>query len=203
MDDERQVELDCIAAIFPELRLDADTPLSATIELPVNPREPVKVVFPASAEGQLHTPPLSEKSGEDGVVAINLVDNVESHNLAHLPALRLHIDLPEGYPTECPPKFELSTSPEWLSRTQLDELQADGERLWEEAGRAEVVFGYIDSLQQAAENAFGHGDGKTLEVPQDYKIALLDYDINATQAAFEKETFDCGVCLGKPSLSMA
>jgi E3 ubiquitin-protein ligase RNF14 len=203
MDDERQVELDCIAAIFPEISLDVDDPFSASIELPVNPRNPVKVVFPASAEGLLPTPPYSETSGEDAVVAVNLADNVESHNLAYLPALRLHITLPEGYPAECPPKFELFTSPEWLSRTQLDELQADGERMWEEAGRTEVVFGYIDSLQQAAENAFGHGEGKTLEIPLDYKIALLDYDIMATQAAFEKETFDCGVCLGKVHMQMA
>lgn len=195
MDDERQVELDCIAAIFPEIILDADDPFSASIELPVAPRNPVKVVFPASAEGVLPTPPRSETSGEDVVADVNLADNVESHNLAYLPALRLHITLPEGYPSECAPKFELSTSPEWLPRTQLNELQASGEHMWEEGGRTEVVFGYIDSLQQAAENAFGHGEGQTLEIPQDYKIALLDYDIKATQAAFEKETFDCGICL--------
>jgi len=60
-----------------------------------------------------------------------------------------------------------------------------------------VVYEYIDSLQQAAENAFGYVEGKVLEIPQEFKIALLDYDINATQAAFDKETFDCGVCLGK------
>lgn len=202
MDDERQVELDCISAIFPELVLDADVPFSAYIDLPVNPRTPVKVVFPASAEGVLPTPPHSETSGEDAPVEISLVDNVESHNLAYLPALRLHVTLPEGYPAECAPKFELSTSPEWLSRSQLDGLQASGERMWEEGGHTEVVYGYIDSLQQAAENAFGHREGKILEVPQDYKIALLDYDIKATQAAFEKETFNCGVCLGKMAMHM-
>jgi E3 ubiquitin-protein ligase RNF14 len=60
-----------------------------------------------------------------------------------------------------------------------------------------VVYGYIDFLQQEAENAFGFAEGRNLEVPQDFKISLLDYDIKATQAAFEKETFDCGVCLGR------
>lgn len=75
--------------------------------------------------------------------------------------------------------------------------------MWEEADHTEIVFGYIDSLQQAAENAFGYGKGKVLEIPQDYKIALLDYDIKATQAAFEKETFECGVCLGKSADTMA
>jgi E3 ubiquitin-protein ligase RNF14 len=68
--------------------------------------------------------------------------------------------------------------------------------MWEEAGRSLVVFGYIDSLQQAAEGAFGFSENeKTLVVPQDFMISLLDYDIKATQAAFGKETFDCGVCL--------
>jgi E3 ubiquitin-protein ligase RNF14 len=202
MDDARQVELDCISAIFPEIVLDPNEPFAATIDLLVNPRNPVKVYFPASADGAIqtppHTPPRSATSGhEDGHTPIDLANNVESHNLSYLPSLQLHIILPKGYPATCAPKFELSTSPAWLSREYLDELQGNGERMWEEADHSEIVFGYIDSLQQAAENAFGYGEGKVLEIPQEYKIALLDYDIKATQAAFEKETFDCGVCLGR------
>ena len=70
--------------------------------------------------------------------------------------------------------------------------------MWEEAGRSLVVYQFIDSLQQAAENAFGFAEGgKVLEVSQDLKISLLDYDIKACQLAFDKETFDCGICLGK------
>jgi E3 ubiquitin-protein ligase RNF14 len=200
MDDERQVELDCISAIFPEIVLDPNVPFAATIELPVNPRKPIKVYFPASAEGATQatfpTRPLSAASGhEDGQDVV--ANNVESHNLSYLPSLHLHIILPEGYPAKCAPKFELSTAPEWLSRKYLDELQATGDQMWEQADHTEIIFGYIDSLQQAAENAFGYGEGKVLEIPQEYKIALLDYNINAAQAAFEKETFECGVCLGK------
>ena len=204
MEDERQVELDCISAIFPEIVLDPDDPFSASIELPVKPTISVRVVFPASSDGALPTPaptpPASATSGqEDGDSTTAPTNNVESHNLSYLPSLRLHITLPQGYPEEAPPKFELSTSPPWLSQAYLDELQNSGERMWDESGRNQVVFGYIDSLQQAAENAFGFAEeGKILEVPQDFKIALLDYDIKARQAAFEKETFDCGVCLGKP-----
>jgi E3 ubiquitin-protein ligase RNF14 len=202
MEDERQVELDCIAAIFPELVLDSKEPFSATIDLPVNPRNSVKVYFPASADGAVQTPfptpPRSAASGhENGEPAVDLANNVESHNLSYLPDLHLKITLPEGYPATCAPRFELSTTPAWLSREYLDDLQGNGDRMWEEADHSEIVFGYIDSLQQAAENAFGYGEGKVLEIPQDYKIALLDYDIKATQAAFERETFECGVCLGK------
>src|SRR3954469_22367203 len=98
MDDERQIELDCISAIFPEIILDPENPFSASIELPVNPTNPVKVVFPASADGLLPTPPLSETSGEEGLAPVNGVGNEESHNLTYLPSLRLNIILPEGYP---------------------------------------------------------------------------------------------------------
>ena len=198
MDDERTVELDCLAAIFPEIVLHTKDSFRASIELPVNPTAPVKVVFPASADGILPTPPLSDTSSqEDAELGPRAAPNVESHNLNYLPNLKLNITLPEGYPEKNPPKFELSTNPPWLSRKYLDELEAHGEEMWEEAGRSVVAYAYIDYLQQAAENAFGFAEGgKTLEIPLDYKISLLDANIRATQAAFAKETFDCGICLG-------
>lgn len=195
MEDERQVELDCIAAIYPEIQFDPENKFSASIELPVHPTNPVKVVFPASSDGLLVTPPPSSNSGQEYEQAP--ANNAESHNLAYLPPLQLRITLPDGYPEEQPAKFEISTTPAWLGRSYLDKLQENGESMWEESGHSSVVYGYIDFLQQEAENAFGFAErGKTLEIPQDFKISLLDYDIKATQAAFEKETFDCGVCLG-------
>jgi E3 ubiquitin-protein ligase RNF14 len=200
MEDQREVELGCIAAIFPELVLGPQDSFTASLELPVHPGNPVKVVFPASAQAfvpDMPTPPQSDKSSSDGQVTPNPANNVESHDLSYLPPLQLHIVLPEGYPATSPPRFELSTEPEWLSRAYLDELQAKGEQMWEEVGHTEVVYEYLDSLQQAAEIAFGYAEGKVLEIPQEFKIALLDYDIKATQATFDKETFDCGVCLGK------
>ncbi|KAH6684768.1 RWD domain-containing protein [Halenospora varia] len=196
-DDERTVELECIAAIFPEIILDPSNPFSASIELPANPRNPVKVTFPAASDGLLlPTPPRSESSNEVAVdTTANPTDNVESHNLSYLPSIQLQITLPEGYPGDKPPKFELSTSPQWLSRGHLDELQAHGDEVWQEYGHGQTVYGYIDFLHQSAESAFGLAEGKALEIPQSMKISLLDFDIKATQAAFAKETFDCGVCL--------
>jgi E3 ubiquitin-protein ligase RNF14 len=189
LEDERSVELNCIAAIFPEITLDPENKFSASIDIPINPRNHVKVGFPPTLNGT--------SVGEQIDAAPGAVNDAEFHNLAYLPPLQLHITLPEGYPASCPPKFKLSTSPAWLSQEYLRGLDESGVQMWEEADHAEIVFGYIDSLQQAAENAFGHNGGKALEVPQQYKIALLDYDIKATKAAFEKETFDCGICLGK------
>lgn len=199
MDDERQVELDCIAAIYPEIQFDSENPFSASIELLVNPTNPVKVVFPTSSDGHLITPPPSAHSGQENEQA--QAKNTESHNLAYLPSLQLRITLPEGYPEEQPAQFELSTTPAWLGRAYLDKLQRNGVSMWEDSEHSSVVYGYIDFLQQEAENAFGFAEsGKILEISQDFKISLLDYDIKATQAAFAKETFDCGVCLGSAFL---
>ncbi|KAK0101236.1 translation termination inhibitor protein itt1 [Cadophora gregata] len=195
MEDERQEELDCIAAIFPEILVDPNNPFSVSMEVPVHPTSPVKVLFPASSDGLIPTPPLSTHSGHEGKTGPVPTNAVESQNLSYLPSLQLLITLPEEYPEKKAPVFELATTPAWLSRKHLDELQAKGEEMWEEAGRSSVVYGYIDFLQQEAENAFGFAAGRNLEVPQDFKISLLDHDIKATQAAFEKETFDCGVCL--------
>jgi E3 ubiquitin-protein ligase RNF14 len=199
MEDEREVELDCIAAIYPEIQFDPKNKFSASITLSVHPTNPVKVVFPASSDGHLVTPPLSANSGQENDHAP--INNAESHNLEYLPPLELRITLPEGYPEEQPAKFELSTTPAWLGRAYLDKLQENGGIMWEESGRSSVVYGYIDFLQQEAKNAFGFAEsGKILEIPQDFKISLLDYDIKATQAAFARETFDCGVCLGSAPL---
>ncbi|KAH7360089.1 RWD domain-containing protein [Rhexocercosporidium sp. MPI-PUGE-AT-0058] len=196
MDDERQEELDCIAAIFPEILVDPENPFSVSMEIPVHPTSPVKVLFPASSDGLIPTPPLSVHSDQEDHLAPVPANAVESQNLSYLPSLQLRITLPDEYPEKNAPVFELSANPAWISRKSLDELQEKGEEMWEEAGRSSVVYGYIDFLQQEAENAFGFAtEERNLEVPQDFKISLLDYDIKATQAAFEKETFDCGVCL--------
>jgi E3 ubiquitin-protein ligase RNF14 len=201
MEDQRQEEIDCITAIFPEITIDPENPFRASLELPVHPHHPVEVLFPATPEGpdqdDIPTPPLSATSSEEEPQPAATI-NVDSHRLSYLPSLQLHITLPEGYPETHPPEFELSTSPPWLSRSSLDELEASGLRMWEEVGHDLVVFGYIDSLQQAAETAFGFGEeGNVLEISQDHRISILDFDIKASQAAFDKETFDCGVCLGK------
>ena len=203
MEDEREVELFSISAIFPEIVLDTYDPFSASIELPVKPRNPVAVTFPESLDGPpqtpLPTPPLSVVSGQENTQdAIQLEPAIDIYHLTYFPSLLLKITLPLGYPHTKPPKFQLSTVLSWLSQTTLSQLEADGERIWEEFGHDEIVFAYIDHLQQAAENLFGMTEsGEILQIHQDYKTPLLGYDIRARQADFEKETFDCGICLSK------
>ncbi|KAI1767692.1 RWD domain-containing protein [Hypoxylon sp. FL1150] len=187
-EDIREVELTTIAAIYPELQIDEHDPYTFSVELPVSLANPVTVRFPAATEG---APPVDPIHGHISTVAA-----VESLALSYLPSLQVRISLPQDYPQEKPPKVTISTSPPWLSGQVLRRLEGDVETLWEEFGRDQVIFTYIDNLQQSTENIFGLVDEKgCLEVGTEHKIAILDYDIKAKQGAFDKETFDCGICL--------
>ncbi|KAF4876005.1 E3 ubiquitin-protein ligase itt1 [Colletotrichum siamense] len=185
-DDPRDDELSSLHAIFPELEPDDQKPYSFSIELPVHPAKPVTVTFPAASNADV--PVAAQIPGVE--------PRVESHELFHLPSVVVRISLPQGYPSEKPPSVSISTSPPWLSKEATRKLEDDGPRLWEEMGRDMVAFTYIDHVQQAADDVFGMVDGNgALEIDPLHKIAVLDYDIEATRAAFAKETFDCGVCL--------
>ncbi|GKT49240.1 E3 ubiquitin-protein ligase itt1 [Colletotrichum spaethianum] len=181
-DDPRQDELSSLQAIFPEIEPDDQRPFCFTIELPVHPAKPVTVAFPAAS------------IAEDAAAQLPGVEpRVDSHELSHLPAVVVRMDLPKGYPSERPPSVSISTSPPWLTKDVTKKLEDDGARLWEEMGRDMVAFTYIDHIQQAADDVFGMVDGDgALVIDPSHKIAILDYDIEAARAAFEKETFDCG-----------
>jgi E3 ubiquitin-protein ligase RNF14 len=208
-DDERTIELSSIAAIFPELIIDPKSPYDATLGIAVSPSPPLKIRFHQSAERGppvFPTPPTSVETGEDinavagtkrKAVQTNEDAAEDVHNLAHLPPLVLHVHLPDGYPSTEPPEFELSTSPPWIPKTKLENMKADGMRLWQELGKDQVVFTYIDHLQQLAENGFNLARDlqNDVSLSSDMKLALLDFDLKAKREVFEKETFNCGVCL--------
>lgn len=207
-DDERTIELSSIAAIFPELISNEHSPYDATLNLDVSPSTPLRIRFNQSAEKGppvLLTPPNSTEPEEDGsLIAVGKRKAVDAagqppdvHDLAHLPPLKLHIRLPKGYPTAHPPTFSLSSSPPWIPKTTLKSLKADGLRLWEELGKDQVVFTYIDHLQQLADAGFNlAGDlREDVDLSADMKLALLDFDLKTKRELFEKETFDCGICL--------
>ncbi|KAI9865036.1 MAG: translation termination inhibitor protein itt1 [Vezdaea acicularis] len=198
-DDERAVELSAISAIYPELLVDSENDFAASIELEVSPIKPLNINFtaPSRSAVSLPTPPDSSRGLEDTnntTVAGNVLD---VHSLAHLPPLILQFSLPAAYPSREPPIFKLSTSPSWLPPKIMDTLLADGPRLWKELGHDQVVFTYIDHLQQLAEQGFVSicGGGDTMEVEYQMKIALLDFDGKKKRKLFEQETFDCGICL--------
>ncbi|KAH6953976.1 RWD domain-containing protein [Ilyonectria sp. MPI-CAGE-AT-0026] len=174
-DDPRYMELGSLEAIYPEIRHpDAKYPFTFEIDLLVEPAAPVTVTFPAAS-------------------APTEVDSLE---VSYLPSLRLGFRLPEGYPVDVPPEIKVSTTPQWLTRETIKRLEDDGPRLWDEIGRGTVAFTYINHIQRAAEDVFGTISPEgSLQVDSEHKLAVLDHNIKAKKAAFEKETFDCGVCL--------
>ncbi|KAI9934041.1 hypothetical protein ASPWEDRAFT_105387 [Aspergillus wentii DTO 134E9] len=207
-EDERSIELSSISAIYPEIKIDPSSPFKASLDLPVVPSTPLHVSFqqqPDVGFPTVLTPPTSLDASEVGLgsgikVGLDsptLDSEKDVHVLSHLPPLSLEIELPEGYPSERAPIFEISTNPPWLPSSIVSKLVDDGTRLWEECGRDLVVFSYIDHLQQLAETVFGIDDIPDGEVrlPRDLKIALLDFSNKAEREKFEQETFECGVCL--------
>ena len=201
-EDERTIELSSIQAIFPELVIDPSDPYTATLDLPVTPLKPVRLQFSQPSVNatptQLPTPPNSEDPSQDAKEAADVAghNQVETHELEHLPSLTLTLHLPSRYPAEEPPVVKLVVMPLWLLRAKLEDLAADCTRLWEEMGRDQVVFSYVDHLQQRAETAFGlTSDEKPTPMGSDIQVALLDNDLKTKRKIFEQETFDCGICL--------
>lgn len=209
-EDERAVELSSISAIYPEIVIDPSDPFSASIDIRIEPIQPLPIVFPPLADGappsNVLTPPTSDEyddthSAQRGFHREHLAPDDQAqdiHHISHLPSLVLDIRLPEGYPTQKPPVFDIRTASFWLPETNLKGLRAAGHTIWEEMGRDQVVFSYIDYLREEADRGFGllEGGEPYLKLPQNLKIALLDFDIRAKRAKFVQETFECGVCLG-------
>ncbi|MCJ1420795.1 translation termination inhibitor protein itt1 [Xylographa parallela] len=200
--DERATELSTNTYIFPELIIDADSCFSASIELPVNPTKPLAVAFVSRAEvataSDLSTPPRSTVASSEEPRTTEIgVDAPHIHRLSHLPPLALRLALPVGYPTKEAPVIHLESQSSWIPQYKLQELEASSRAIWEDIGRDQVVFTFIDHLQQAAEDGFGLSEGgnAALKLPAELEIALLDYDLKAKRAKFEQETFECGVCL--------
>lgn len=212
-DDPRWMEMETLEAIFPEIRRPQDAATAAgkqsgdsrfafELELPVVPAEPVTVLFPAaSTSGMTDQQPAVVNC----VTPINgtVPQPVDSLLVSHLPPLSLKVILPDGYPSHHPPRVAISTTPQWLSRAVLSKLEDDGPRLWGQAGKDMIAYAYIDHVQREAETVFGAVSAAgTLEVDPQHKLAVLDFDINAKKATFEKETFECGVCLGQSSTNI-
>jgi E3 ubiquitin-protein ligase RNF14 len=206
-EDDRSIELSSIAAIYPEIRIDARYPFKASLDLSVTPSSPLRVRFEQGPENfqALMTPPTSldasdhgiNGGGLDGIGRVVAEPGPDIHSLSHLPPLTLEIELPQGYPSKDSPVFNISTNPPWLPVPQISKLIDDGKRLWEESGKDMVVYTYIDHLQQLAENAFDLAESPDAEVrlPRSLKIGLLDFDMKAKREKFEQETFECSVCL--------
>ncbi|KAF2688478.1 RWD-domain-containing protein [Lentithecium fluviatile CBS 122367] len=164
-DDERAEELNTLQSIYPELAIEHTNPFTAHIDLLVAPTIPLPGIFEP--------------------------EHVVSR-LAYLPAIHLDIALPAEYPANAPPLVNVSTTPSWLPSATADSLAKEAHSLWEEYGGAQMLFAYISYLQEAAETAFGLSE---ITLPSGLQAELESYSKRMKRELFDKETFDCGVCL--------
>lgn len=165
LDDDRAEELDTLQSIYPELVIDPTKPFAARLDLLVAPTNPLLVTFEHSEE---------------------------VHRIEYLPPLRLEVELPAQYPGGVSPTVTLSTSPVWLPPNTIDKMTREAHFLWEEYSGGQMLFAYVSYLQESTETTFGLSE---IKLPSSLKDELLEYDKRTKQERFDKETFDCEVCL--------
>ncbi|KAF2855330.1 RING finger protein-like protein [Plenodomus tracheiphilus IPT5] len=163
--DERVEELGTLHSIFPELICDPNDPYIASIEIQVAPTKPLPITFEPEQDVQ---------------------------RLAYLPPLRLDVALPAEYPTNAPLAVVPTTSPSWLPEHILRRIKDEAQIIWEEYGRGATLYFYIESLREQTQAAFGLEE---LTLPGCMRTELVDYSRRMKKQLFDKETFDCGVCL--------
>lgn len=165
LDDERAEELDTLQSIYPELVIDSATRFAAHVDLLVAPTIPLPATFEP------------EKTVS---------------RLGYLPAIHVDILLPPEYPATAPPTIQISTEPPWLPSNTIRALIDKARSLWEEYGGGQVLFAYISYLQEAAEAAFELCE---IVLPSSLQPPLEAYSKRMKRELFDKETFDCQVCL--------
>lgn len=176
MDDEREEELITLSSIYPEIVTDLANPYKFYLSIPVAPTAAINLTFKPQAD----------------------IDSVEATNdgpypVKHLPPLSLSITLLDGYPEHTFPRVEIDVRPAWLDFVKLKELENECAKLWEEYGRCQILFTYVDHVQQAAERMFDLGT--TIHISGKLKDALMQYDKDREQEIFNKSSYDCGICL--------
>jgi E3 ubiquitin-protein ligase RNF14 len=170
MDDEREEELCTLKAIFPEIEIDAGDKFAFSLEIPVNPARPLKVRF---------TQP----------------EDIELATISHLPSLKLQMVLPDGYPSEIAPIVKLSSDPNWIPNETIRGLERQATEIWEQYGRSQMAYDFIDSIQQASDRAFDQPINGFLDLEGAMQPGIVKFNKEATKRLFDVETFDCGVCL--------
>src|SRR6266566_504800 len=116
-DNQRDVELSSLSAIFPEMLIDENDPYHFTLELPVNPSKTVTVSFSPAGDGAVLAPKTPHTETR--------TDQLNSHKLSYLPSVRLEVSLPPGYPEAQAPEVTVSASPPWIPDETVKRLQND------------------------------------------------------------------------------
>ncbi|KAF2722067.1 RWD-domain-containing protein [Polychaeton citri CBS 116435] len=193
---EREEELSSLQAIYPELDI-ANNNTTARLDLAVAPASPLLVRFIPAPHLQ-HSASCSVTYASKATASRSGAHVEHDVHLSHLPPLCLIVTLPDGYPAEKPPLISLSTPHGWLPSGKLRDLEKEAAKLWEEYGQCQILFAYIDFLQQAAEGGFGldqSSEGCLTLHAGALEQELLAFDNRVKRQTFETGTYDCGVCL--------
>ncbi|XP_034003178.1 E3 ubiquitin-protein ligase RNF14-like isoform X2 [Trematomus bernacchii] len=75
-------------------------------------------------------------------------DTLRQYEISFLPPVLLTFELPEDYPSCCPPSFTLSCS--WLTQTQLSAVSDQLTDLYQATGGAVVLFSWVQFLKEDA-----------------------------------------------------
>lgn len=190
--DEREEELETISAIYPELDIDQSDKFTASLDLAVSPTKPLYIRFKPSTANATNGDATYVQTAKASAAYVE-----HDVQFAHLPPLKLTVTLPKQYPANAPPAVQLSTRYRWLPRSKIEELEQDAANLWEEYGRCQILFAYIDHLQQAAERGFDLDqlEAGCLVLPVNAEKELADFDAAKTLELFNAGTYDCGICL--------
>lgn len=190
--DEREEELSTLSAIFPELLIDPSDQYTASLELAVTPSRPLLIRFVPSKP-----PEANSKTFHLGTEARPVAYIERDVELTHLPPLTLNVTLTAQYPSESPPKLQLSADQSWLPEEKLAELESDIITLWEEYGHCQILFAYIDHLRQAAERGFDLDQTSEgcLVLPVSMEERLVAFNAETKLKVFNAGTYDCGICI--------
>ena len=180
---ERQEELSSLSAIYPELAIDVENQYAASLEIPVILATSITIEERSISHG-----------GAQSAPTISPKPNEKAHKVSYLPPLRLTFALPESYPCSEAPAVSLCTSPQWLAPSVLEDLARFAQKLWEEYGRQQVMFAFIDHLQQSAQSCFEFIQGSAC-YSRETLLGLLEFDAAAKRKNFLRQTYDCGICL--------
>jgi E3 ubiquitin-protein ligase RNF14 len=167
MDDERETEIETILTIFPEEATRDGNAI--TISLEFAPEDALVVRW------------IGDSSGAP-----------ETNKFSRLPPIILKLELPDGYPDNSPPKASVSTNPDFLPLEIRKKVEQHVEAMWEEMGRYQVVYTFIDYIQEQARTSF---ETQEMEVDSKLRIDLLAQCAEEERAHFERQYYECGVCL--------
>jgi E3 ubiquitin-protein ligase RNF14 len=175
--DERETELAALLSIYPEMVCDKMDPYSVSLNLDIHLSDPIQI----------------KVIDEDG----NTNNQVNSF-ISDIPTVKVRIKLPKGYPSDRPPEVRLRSDPDWLSAEKLRSLEQEAIDLWESWGHVEVIFTYLDTLNEQGQDAFGLRDkaaGNAILLSGPKYLEIMSFQAKARKARFNQQTFSCEVCL--------